>query len=296
MIRLAVIIIASICLAACTAMPVNYTARDAPLGDRYFALSTGRPIVALALGSGGPRGFAHVGVLKVLDEAGLKPDLIIGTSAGAVMGSLYAAGLSGKEIEAQIMALEHSDVVDLVWSSWGYIRGEALQQWVNKQVSGRRLEELPIPFAAAAVKVPTGELTLFNRGNTGIAVRASSSIPGTFLPVIIHGQGYYDGDLVSPVPILAAKKLGAQIIIAVDVSADLNDTPPIDQAPISWITNGILRKTLIDNEAVEATLLLRPRLPYLAGLSDDYKSMAIRKGEESAREALPRIRALFNRQ
>ena len=187
------------------------------------------PKIALVLGGGAVRGFAHIGVIKTLEAHGIVPDMVVGTSAGSVVGSLYAGGYTGFELQKIAFQLEQESVGDWVLPDRGFIKGEMLQNFINKALQNRAIERLNKIFAAVTTELQTGEMAVFRRGNTGMAVRASSSIPGVFQPVSIGGKEYVDGGLVSPIPVRAARGMGADIVIAVDISskpknAKLNDT------------------------------------------------------------------------
>src|SRR6185503_3592653 len=181
------------------------------------APGTARPRLALVLGSGGGRGFAHIGVLKVLDENGIRPDLIVGASVGAVVGALYASGMSAVQIEKLAYGLGFFDFFDFNMILKEPASGRRTQELVGEHVGGRMIEQLPIAFAATATRERDSTLVAFNRGDTGIAVRASAASPGQFEPVRISGETYVDGDEASPVPIRAARRLGARVVIAIDV-------------------------------------------------------------------------------
>jgi NTE family protein len=240
--QLLLLVVAS-CLSACSGLPPAYTKADAPTYVPPTAEQRSQTKLALVLGSGGPRGFAHIGAIKALHEAGIKPDLIVGSSIGAIIGAIYASGVSPNRLEQLAFELNATDVLDPTLSRWGWFKGEALQRVVNQQVGNKPIEQFPTRFVAVASKIPMGSLMTFNHGNAGVAAQASSALPGRFLPVRIGDDMYFDGDLISPVPIKVAKDLGAQIIIAIDVSADLNDTPNLDNIPIDWITTGVLRNS-----------------------------------------------------
>jgi NTE family protein len=250
------------------------------------------PRVALVLGSGGPRGFAHIGVLKVLEENGIHPDLIIGSSVGSMVGALYANGMSAAQLEKLAQDL---NVMEFFFEL-GVLRGApasgiAVQSYVNGKVDGRVIESLPIPFAAAATRVSDGRLALFNRGDTGLAVRASGASPGQFAPVRIGAETYIDGDEAAPVPILAARALGAQVVIAVDVSAYAADTPP--GMPPDWIVKDERRAKQVAHEAPAADVLLHPNIGYYAGHSSEYRRRVMELAERYTREQMPRVRAAF---
>ena len=250
-----------------------------------------RPKTALVLGSGGPRGFAHIGVLKVLEAAGIEPALVVGSSAGAIAGALYAAKIPAPEIERRALDLGITEIADPAFLQPTKFIGRALQNFVNNVVGERAIEALPRRFCAVAAPVGKSELVAFTCGNTGAAVRASAALPSIFRPVYIGGIAYEDGDTVSPVPIQIARTLGATRIVAVDVSAFLEDTP--DRAPESWRTRDAERRAVIDYEAKSADFLLRVRLPYYAGGSREYRENLIRLADSQTRGAIERIAAVL---
>jgi NTE family protein len=251
------------------------------------------PRVALVLGSGGPRGFAHIGVLKALEDSGVRPDLIIGSSVGSMVGALYAAGLSARELERLAYQINVLEFFEFRVLGGGLASGAAVQDYMNAHVKGRTIEQLPTAFAAAATRLSDRKLVLFNRGDTGLAVRASGASPGQFEPVRIGDELYVDGDEVSPVPIHAARMLGAQVVIAVDVSAYLHDTPA--NVPREWVVKDERRARQVAAEAPEADVLLHPNIGYYAGHSETYRRNVIAIAEKTAREKLPAIRAAIAR-
>jgi NTE family protein len=278
-------------LAACGSPPIDYRGKDAAHFEQPQRNSLGRPLIAVALGSGGPRGLTHVGVLKALEENGIVPDLIVGTSSGAIVGALYASGMPLAEMETMAMDLQPMEILDFSYSDRGWIRGEALQNFINRLVKQRRLEQLPKEAAIVSTDLKTGRAVVFNRGDTGLAVRASSAIPGRFQPVKINGKFYLDGDLVSPVPMRVARELGADVVIGVDVSAFIEDTPTEKSFPTEWITTGTMRKTIVDHEARYADVIIHPNIGYYAGWSDGYKHNCFTVGERAALAAIPKIKA-----
>lgn len=289
-------------LTALTALSAaGLTASCAEFGDGYVEGAMPRfepinwregvPRTALVLGSGGPRGFAHIGVLKVLEEAKIEPALIVGSSAGAIAGALYAAKISVRDIERRALELGLSEIADPALLRPTRFIGRALQNFVNSELGNRVIETLPRNFCAIAARVGKKELVAFTRGDTGAAVRASAALPSMFLPTTIGGVDYEDGDMVSPVPIRIARQLGAARIVAVDVSAFLEDTP--ERAPESWRARDAERRAIIDNEATEADFLLRVRLPYYAGASREYRENLIRLAEAQTHALLPQIRAVL---
>ncbi len=247
-----------------------------------------RAPLALVLGSGGRRGFAHAGVLRALDAGGIRPDLIVGVSIGSVLGALYAAGMSGADVERLALDLDLSELRDLSWLHWGRVRGQKLEDFVNARVQQRPLEALGIRFAAVAARRRDGTLQIFNRGDTGVAVRASSAVPDRFYAVRIDGVTYVDGDVVSPLPVRVARSLGAQVVIAVDISARIDNIP--HNVPDDWVRADRARRTRVEAEVNFADVLIHPDIGYFAGTSDSYRARVIHAAAEAARAALPRIR------
>lgn len=254
---------------------------------------TGPPRVAFVLGSGGRRGFAHIGVLKALTENGVRPDLIIGSSVGAVVGSLYAAGMSAAEIEKLAYSLNSLEFLELRTLFGKPATGRAVQDFVNRHLQGRAIEELPVAFAAAATRVRDSSLVLFNRGDTGVAVRASAASPGEFEPVRISGEDYVDGDVSSPVPIRAARRMGARVVIAVDVSAYVQETPA--GVPAEWVEKDARRAKQVAEEAPQADVLIHPDIGYYAGYNEAYRRRVIAIAYATARERLPAVLAAVAR-
>ena len=289
---------ASAALAALAAMAgcsadSDYRGPDAP---RFVAPAPNapRPRIAFVLGSGGPRGFAHVGALKVLEAEGIKPDLIVGASVGAMIGAVYAAGHSAAEIEQLALNLNVLSLLDAsVLIRGRRAAGAGVARFVNEHVDGKSIEKFPLRFAAIAVRATDGVLTTFNYGNPGIAVRASSAIPGSFDAVRIMGVDYIDGDELTPLPIRVARDLGAQVVIAINVSEYMEDTPP--GVPQEWITKGWRRAKAAAAEAPYADVIIHPNTGYYAGVSSEYRMRSIATAEAATRAQLPAIRAAIAR-
>ena len=259
---------------------------------RFVAANGGpAPTVALVLGSGGPRGFAHIGVLKVLEENGIRADLVVGASVGAMVGALYANGVSASELEREAYGIKVLDFFEVGMLGGGPASGAMTQKWVNEHVGGKPLEALRMPLVVGATRVRDGKLVLFNHGDTGLAVRASSASPGQFKPVAVGEEVYVDGDESSPVPIRAARSLGAKLVIAVDVSAYESTTPP--NVPREWVEKDARRAKQVAAEAPAADVLLHPDIGYYAGHSEDYRRRVIAAAEAYTRAHLPAIRAAF---
>ncbi len=249
------------------------------------------PKIALVLGGGAVRGFAHIGVIKTLEAHGIVPDIMVGTSAGSVVGALYAGGYSGFELQKIALQLEQDSVGDWALPDRGFIKGEMLQNFINKALQNRAIEKLNKPFAAIATDLQTGEAMAFRRGNTGMAVRASSSIPGVFQPVTIGGREYVDGGLVSPVPVKAARAMGADIVIAVDISGKPKITRLNDSIDIMLQAFSIMGQTIGRYELAEADVVIRPQTGMIGATEFDRKHLAIMEGEKAALAALPLIRS-----
>lgn len=277
-------------VAGCAEFDSGYPASQAP---RFQPVQwpENRPKTALVLGSGGPRGFAHIGVLKVLEAAGIEPALVIGSSAGAIAGALYAAKIATSEIERRALDLGITEIADPAFLQPTKFIGRALQNFINGAVAGQAIEVLPRKFCAVAAPVGKNELVAFTCGNTGAAVRASAALPSMFLPANIGGVAYEDGDMISPVPIRIARALGATRVVAVDVSAFLEDTP--DLAPASWRTRDAERRVIIDSEAKDADFLLRIRTPYYTGGSREYRQNLIRLADSQTRIVLDRVASVL---
>jgi len=279
---------AAACLAGCVEGGGEFSGPQAP---RYEAPAAGRPQprLALVLGSGGARGFAHIGVLKVLDENGIRPDLVVGASVGSIVGALYASGMNAAAIEKLAYSLGFLDLFDFNMVMKEPASGRRTQELVGEHVGGRMIEQLPIAFAATATRERDGALVIFNHGDTGIAVRASSASPGQFEPVRISGEPYVDGDEASPVPIRAARSLGARVVIAVDVSAYVQETPA--GVPGQWIAKDARRAKQVALEAPEADVLIHPDIGYVAGRSEEYRHRVIAAAERATRARLPELLA-----
>lgn len=249
------------------------------------------PVVALVLGGGGAKGFAHIGVIKVLESHGIRPKLVVGTSAGSFVGGLYASGLSPFALQQLALNLEESDVRDLTLSRQGFLLGQKLQDYINSQVSQQPIQNFPIRFAAVATEADTGRKVVFTRGNTGQAIRASCSIPNVFVPVTIAGKEYVDGGLVSPIPIETARDLGADVVIAVDISA----RPSAGQTRSAWAlldqTINIMGQQAINRELPLADVVIKPMVLGVGTLELESKHRSLLEGERAAQAKLPAILA-----
>lgn len=252
-----------------------------------------KPRIALALGGGAARGFAHIGVIKALETNALVPDLVVGTSAGSVVGALYAAGHGPFELQKLAIQLDESSVTDWSLFDRGVIKGEALERFINTHVGNKPLEGLRRRFAAVATDLQSGEPIIFQRGNTGTAVRASSSIPGVFPPVAINGREYVDGGLVAPIPVREARSLGADLVIAVDISGRPSGKKNQGSVDVLLDTISIMGGALGKVELADADVVIRPELRGLPATNFQQRHEAILQGEKVGFAAVARVREVI---
>jgi NTE family protein len=286
--RFGVVLVLALAGCASLEVPPAHPPRAEPLASIAAA---GRPTVAFVLGGGGARGFAHAGVLKVLDDAGVRADLVVGTSAGSIFGALYAAGIRNQALVETALGVQRGQLVDYVFPNRGFIDGERLQAYVDQALRGRLIEQLDVPFVAVATDLRSGRLAAFNRGDTGMAVRASCSVPAIFQPTTIEGRDYVDGGLVSPVPVEIARRMGADVVIAVVVSRQPEDAASLggslrilNQAFV------IMEHAIAGRETPLADVVIRPDLSGVQVTDLAARERAIRVGTEAATAALPEIR------
>ena len=251
--------------------------------------------IAVVLGAGASKGFAHIGVLKVLESNKIPVHMIIGTSAGSFVGSLYAYGYNAFELQKLSFSIEKGDVVDLMIPDNGFIKGEKLEAYINRILKNTPMEKLKIPFYAVATDIQSGKEIVFGSGNTGTAVRASCSIPGIFRPVNISGKMYVDGGVVSPVAVDAAKRLGADIVIAVDIAGDVDSSQP--EGTIETILQAItiMYSKLAAIQLSKADVVIRPKVGYISSGDFSKRHEAVLEGEKAALEALPKIQGIVNK-
>lgn len=251
--------------------------------------------IGLALGGGAARGFAHIGVIKALEAQGIVPDIIVGTSAGAVVGSLYASGLSGFDLQKTTLDMTEKQVVGWAWPNRGWMDGEVLQTFINTAVGNRPLEALPRKIAIVATELKTGAPVLFSSGNTGVAVRASAAVPGVFQPVSIAGREYVDGGLVSPIPVRYARQLGATFVIAVDISSRPQDGATDSTLDVMLQAFSIMGKTIGQYETAEADVVIRPITTGLPSADLSGRHRAVLEGEKAAALVMPELKEKLER-
>lgn len=269
-----------------------------------------KPTVALVLGGGGAKGFAHVGVIKALEENGITPTLVVGTSVGSLVGSLYASGYTAKELEHLALTTTDSELTDFTLSNQGFIEGIKLKNFINTKVAKRPIENFPISFAAVAAEKNTLTKAIFTTGDAGLAVQASCSVPNVFIAPRVpekFGKKYIDGGAVSLVPVDTARKLGADIIIAVDVTAASPNTSTSNKKPtINSLTSfwGLFENHIIANtntssikhsaasmrhERDRADIVIMPDVGHISSLDTSQRSALITAG---AKATTPQITAI----
>jgi NTE family protein len=248
------------------------------------------PRLGLALGGGAARGFAHIGVIQVLEENGIKVDLVAGTSAGSLVAALYASGKGGKEMQALAEGMDEGAITDWSFPLRGLIRGEALARFIRDKTAGKAIEQMVLPLGIVATDLSDGSAILFRSGDTGTAVRASSAVPAVFQPVKIGTREYVDGGLVSPVPVRFAREMGAQLIVAVDITSPPEKDPPGDAFRMLMQTFSIMGRSINGFELRDADVLIRPRLDGVGSADFTARRRAIQAGREAAQAVLPLLK------
>jgi NTE family protein len=266
----------------------NYIEPDSPIALTALPRMSPPPKVALVLGSGGPRGYAHIGVMQVLEEAGVEYDLVVGSSVGSLIGAFWASGYSAGEIDSISRTGGPFTLFDFsVFADRGWIRGQRLQDYVSDRVTQERIEYLPRNFVAVATRIDNKQAVFFESGNVGVAVRASSAVSGVFSPVGINGVEYEDGDESLPVAVRAARQAGAAFIIAVDVAPRLEDAPHGTSA--SRLTKETVRRQRIDPELEIADFVIQPDIGFKTSPTSAFFTKARLAGETSTRASLPAL-------
>ena len=248
------------------------------------------PTIGLALGGGAARGFAHIGVIQVLEEAGIRPDLVIGTSAGSLVDALYASGKNGSELALLAQSMDEGAFTDWAFPGRGLIRGDALARFVREHTGGRRIEQMRMPLGIVATDLDNGQGIVFRVGDTGVAVLASSAVPAVFQPVRIGSREYVDGGLVAPVPVRYARQMGAQLVIAVDISEAPGGAPTGDLMRMLLQTFSIMGRSINQFELAEADIVLRPKLAGVSGADFSARSRSIKAGRDAAQALLGELR------
>ncbi|WP_247596955.1 patatin-like phospholipase family protein [Hydrogenophaga sp. PAMC20947] len=252
------------------------------------------PRVGLALGGGAARGFAHVGVIQVLEQHNIRPDLVVGTSAGSLVAAMYASGQTAAVLEREALAMDEAMLTDWTMPLFGrgMLRGEALARYVRREVNGKLIEQMPLPLGILATDLGSGEGVLFRRGDAAQAVRASSAVPGVFVPVTIAGRDYVDGGLVAPVPVNQARSMGAEVIIAVDISSDPQGNDANGWLKVLLQTTAIMGQS-INRQTLQSAdvIVVRPALNGVGSADFASRQRSIDAGKAAMLAALPRLKA-----
>ena len=282
-------------LSACTTVPKPVVGEAPPPPAAPPAVAVPKPPprlprIGLALGGGAARGFAHIGVIQVLEENGIQPDLVVGTSAGSLVAALYASGKSGAELASLADSMDESAFTDWSFPGRGLIRGEALAKYVRDNTGARSIEQMRTPLGIVATDLDSGQPILFQRGDPGVAVRASSAVPAVFQPVRIGTHEYVDGGLVSPVPVRFARQMGAELVIAVDISAAPDGNATGDPMRMLLQTFAIMGRSINHFELRDADVVLRPKLPGVSGADFTSRKRSILAGREATLAQLAALR------
>ena len=287
------------CLLLAFALPLiaagcgDQTTRPTPPAPAVKPAQPAPPVkirIGIALGGGAAKGFAHIGVIKMLEANGFKPEVVSGTSAGSVVGAFYASGMDAFQMQEHAVALDEARIRDVTLFNGGLVRGQKLQDYVNEMVGNRAFDKMKKPFAVVSTQLETGQRTIFVRGNVGQAVRASCSIPGVFEPVKIDKFHYVDGGVVSPVPVDAARQLGADFVIAVDISTRITGKTPENLLGVVNQSITIMGQKLGEQELSRADVIIRPKVNDIGPVDFEQRARAIVEGEKAALAALPQIR------
>lgn len=294
---LAALAVTAAWVAGCASVPApGPQATLPPKSEAAPPLVRKPPRLGLVLGGGAARGFAHIGVIQVLEEAGVHPDLVVGTSAGSLVAALYASGKSGQDLQKLALSMDEASFSDwrLPLFKPGVLRGEALARFVSANLKSRQIQDLPMPLGVVATDLRSGLAVLFQRGDTATAVRASSAIPAVFQPVSIAGRDYVDGGLVSPVPVSHAKKMGADLVIAVDVSSEPDGKDAQDTFQVLMQTFAIMGKSISAFELLGADVVVKPVMTGLTSASFSTRLEAIQFGRQAMMRQLPALRRLMD--
>ncbi|HQT32614.1 MAG: patatin-like phospholipase family protein [Thiobacillus sp.] len=284
--RLSLLLIAAL-LSACAAPP--------PPTPTPVQVSRPPLKIALVLGGGAARGFAHIGVIKALEAQGIAPDIVVGTSAGSVVGALYASGMSGFELQNLALQMKEDLLADWTLPNRGVLKGAALQDFINQNVKNLPIQKLPKPLGVVATDLQSGERALFRYGNTGMAVRASSAVPGWFQPVEIGGRDYVDGGLTSPVPAQSARTMGADFVIAVDISNVSRRDKLTGTLDVLLQTFAIMGHAISGHELKDADVVVRPKTAAVSSTDFEGRHLAILEGEKAAAAIMPELKAKLAR-
>jgi NTE family protein len=295
MMRLIILFLTTLLLAACARSNRYDNLKAVPL-EQVPAAMQGRaivqaPCIGIAFGGGGVRGFMHLGVMRALEEAGIRADIVTGASAGAAAAALYASGLSQREIETHIFSASEYELADLVLSRQGVLNGQAFAAWIREATGHRQIRDLPVALGIAVTDLGKGQALLVVDGDPGEAVQASASVPGTVIPVESGGATLIDGGVLALVPVRFARSMGADIVIGIDIYCG-NDTIPKGHALDTMLRTFRLQSCkLSEKEAAEADFLIRPSFEPASPTSFSQRDEAIQAGYRAAQAIMPALHA-----
>ncbi len=252
--------------------------------------------IGLCLGSGGARGLAHVGVLQVLEENGIIPDIISGCSAGAIFGAVYAAGTNLYLLEKYLGTVEARTIVDMgIPIHGGFLSGDKIEELVLTLTHDLSFGETKIPFVCIATDLVTGEMKVFEEGKLHRAVRASMAVPGVFTPAVIDGHYYVDGGVLEELPVDVLRTRGADVVITSDLGIKKNFFDPEHPSPIDILrrSSDIMQAKLTQRQADKGDVIIRPDASFMGLLKINGYEESVEAGRQKATEALPRIRQLL---
>jgi len=248
-----------------------------------------KPKIGLALGSGGARGFAHLGILKVLKEANISIDFIAGSSMGALVGGLYGAGHDLERLYKLATAFRRKYYLDFTVPKMGFISGQKVKEFIRMFTMGKSLEQLSPQLWVVATDIKSGEKVIFKEGSLAEAIRASISIPGIFIPEKINGRLLVDGGVVDRVPVSVVREMGADIVIAVDVSHVKGDVEITSIFDVILQSIDIMQDELARLKQFDADVMIRPRVEQYSAKAFTNTNEIIRIGEEEAEKHIPLI-------
>ena len=279
--RAAFVLLAGLLLSGCVAPGVPPTPSRQPAK------------IAVVLGAGASKGFAHVGVLKVLEAQKVPIHLVVGTSAGSFVGSLYAYGYDGFGLQKIALAMERQDVAELTLPDNGFVKGEKLRDFINAKLRNTPIEKLRIPFYAVATNIRTGEGVVFATGNTGMAVQASCAVPGVYRPATFSGTSYVDGGVVNPLAVDVAKRNGADVVIAVDIASGFDQSTPSGTVETILKSIEIMYSKISQIPLSKADVVIKPQVGFIGAADFSRRHEAIMEGEKAAQAAMPRINEIM---
>lgn len=250
-----------------------------------------KPKIALVLGGGAARGFAHVGVIRALEQEKIPIDMVIGTSVGSLIGALYAFHNNSFELEWTAFSLEKEHLFDytLLSASMGPVKGDKLEEFVASKVGAVQIEKLKIPFAAVATDLNRGVRVVLDKGPVARAVRASCAIPGVFQPVSYQGRLLVDGGVIDNIPIAVAREKGADIVIAVDISENIANYNIVDLIDVTLQAVNIMFRENVNYKKKDADVLITPAVGSVATLDFTQKKYTMQAGITAGQRAMPEI-------